>query len=158
MRSILRGIVFVMGIAAAQPHGETDRPAIDAVVVRFMEAWNQHDAHALAALFAEDADFTNVMGMHVTGQKAVEAHHAPLFTGPVFKNSHLACKLRSVRFLKPDIAMVDVDWDMTGAATLDGVVRPPRKGLIDLAMARDGGQWRIAVMHNSDFTAPAPGR
>jgi uncharacterized protein (TIGR02246 family) len=38
---------------------EADKSAIEALVTQFNEAWNRHDAHALAALFAEDADFTN---------------------------------------------------------------------------------------------------
>ena len=26
---------------------------------KFMDAWNRHDAHAFAAVFADDVDFTN---------------------------------------------------------------------------------------------------
>jgi uncharacterized protein (TIGR02246 family) len=64
--------------------------------------------HALAALFAEDADFTNVRGEHAGERKAIEDMHAPLFTGFVFKGSHLTGELHGVRFLKPDIAVADV--------------------------------------------------
>lgn len=128
---------------------------VESVVTQFMDAWNRHDAHALAALFLEDADFTNVLGQHVHGRKAVEAMHAPLFAGPVFQNSYLNCHLRGIRLLKPDLAMVDVDWEMTGAAAPDGTPRPRRKGLIDLAMVSTAGDWWIAVMHNSDFTPQA---
>ena len=33
------------------------------IVHGFAEAWNRRDAAALAALFAEDADFVNVVGL-----------------------------------------------------------------------------------------------
>jgi uncharacterized protein (TIGR02246 family) len=135
--------------------GETDQSAIEALIARFMGAWNQHDAHAFAALFAEDADFTNWRGAHARGRKAVEELHAPLFTSAVFKDSHQTCRLRNVRFLKPDVAIADVDWEMTGAVTPEGAVRPLRKGLLDWAMVKTNGRWQIAVMHNTDFSAQA---
>jgi uncharacterized protein (TIGR02246 family) len=40
-----------------QTKGETDQEAIVAVMDRFVDAWNRHDAEAFAAVFAEDADF-----------------------------------------------------------------------------------------------------
>jgi len=134
---------------------ETDQSAIEAVIVQFMDAWNQHNAHAFAALFAEDADFTNWRGTHARGRKAVEELHAPLFTGAVFKDSRQTCRLRSVRFLKPDIAIADIDWEMTGAGAAEGITRPPRKGLLDWALVKTNGRWLIAVMHNTDFSARA---
>lgn len=51
-------VLIAVGIAGAQEHNETDKRAIGVVVGRFMDTWNRHDTHALAALFSEDADFT----------------------------------------------------------------------------------------------------
>jgi uncharacterized protein (TIGR02246 family) len=136
---------------------EADKSTIEALVAKFNDAWNRHDAHALAALFAEDADFTNVRGDHADGRKAIEDMHAPLFAGFVFKDSHLTGELRSVRFLKPDIAVADVDWEMTGAGGPGGVVRPPRKGLLDCVLAGASGNWLIVVMHNTELNSqPVP--
>ena len=80
----LVGILIAMGVVGAQPENTTDKLSIEAVVTQFMDAWNQHDAHAFAALFAEDADFTNVRGTHAHGRKAVEQFHAPMFA-TIFK-------------------------------------------------------------------------
>jgi uncharacterized protein (TIGR02246 family) len=41
--------------------GRTEQ-AINAVLEKFMETWNAHDAKTYADLFAENADFTNVFG------------------------------------------------------------------------------------------------
>ena len=61
--------------------------------------------------------------------------------------------IRSIRFLRPDLASVDVDWQMTGAKTPDGAARPPRKGLLDWVMARQSDEsWLIQVMHNTELT------
>jgi hypothetical protein len=81
------GILIAMGVVGAQPENTTDKLSIEAVVAQFMDAWNHHDAHAFAALFTEDADFTNVRGTHAHGRKAVEEFHAPMFATS-FKGSH----------------------------------------------------------------------
>ena len=158
-RAIIVALIAV-GIVSAQEHHETDHQMIADVAGQFMETWNRHDAHAFAALFSEDADFTNVRGTHVRGRTSVEEFLAPLFAGDL-KGSHLTGRVRSIRFLKPDVAIADADWEMTGATMAGGLARPPHKGLLDLALIKTGGQWLIASMHNADIAdqaAPAPGK
>ena len=90
----------------------------------------------------------------------MEEFHAPIFA-TIFKGSHQNGQVRSVRFLKPDIAIADIDWEMTGAATPEGVARPPRKELLDWVLVKTDGHWLIAVMHNtglSEQTIPAQGK
>jgi uncharacterized protein (TIGR02246 family) len=137
----------------AAPEGHVrDRAAITRTVERFVDAWNQHDAHAFAAAFTEDADFTNVASTHAAGRANVEAFHAPMFAS-IFKDSHQTATVRSIRFLTPDLAAVDVDWQMTGAKFPNGLPRPLRKGLLNWVMARQSdGSWLIVVMHNTDLT------
>jgi uncharacterized protein (TIGR02246 family) len=72
----------------------------------------------------------------------------------VYSETHQTGKVRSVRFLKPDVAAVDVDWEMTGAKNQDGTVRPTRKGIHSLVMTKQGdGSWLIAIMHVHEFTS-----
>jgi len=152
-------VVIVSGtLASAMPQDsaadahEKDRAAIAQTVADFVSAWNTHDAHAFAATFTEDADFTNVAGTHAQGRASVEAFHAPLFA-TIFKDTHQTSTVRSIRFLRSDLASVDADWQMTGAKTPDGLARPPRKGLLDFVMARQGdGSWLIEVMHNTELS------
>ncbi|HLW80894.1 MAG TPA: SgcJ/EcaC family oxidoreductase [Candidatus Acidoferrales bacterium] len=91
-----------------------DRAAIEHTLERFLDAWNKHDAHAFAMTFTEDADFTNVAGVHAHGRANVETFHARVFA-TLFKDSHQTAQIRSIRFLTPHLATVDVDWQMTGA-------------------------------------------
>jgi uncharacterized protein (TIGR02246 family) len=136
---------------------EKARAAIAQTVEQFLKAWNIHDAHAFALTFTEDADFTNVAGVHAQGRSNVEAFHAPMFAGR-FKDTHQTARVRSIRFLRPDLAAVDVDWEMNGAKSADGSPRPDRKGLLNWVMAKQGdGSWLIQIMHNTDLTDfPAP--
>jgi uncharacterized protein (TIGR02246 family) len=141
--------------SSADAH-DKDRAAISQTLANFVNAWNLHDAHAFAMTFTEDADFTNVAGTHANGRANVEAFHAPIFAG-IFKDSHQTAAIRSIRFLRHDLAAVDVDWQMTGAKTSNGLARPPRKGLSNWVMVRQrDGSWLIQVMHNTELTSSAP--
>jgi uncharacterized protein (TIGR02246 family) len=127
---------------------DRDRVAIKRTVTSFVDAWNKHDAHAFALIFTEDADFTNVAGVHAHGRANVEAFHSPLFSG-----SHQTAAIRNIRFLTQDLAVVDVDWQMTGLRSTDGTPRPDRKGLLNWVMSKQGdGSWLIEVMHNTELT------
>lgn len=92
---------------------DKDRAAVARTVESFQEAWNKHDAHACVMTFTEDADVTNVLGVHVAGRANVEAFMAAMFAG-VFKDSRETQTIRSIRFLAPGLAAVDVDWEMAG--------------------------------------------
>ena len=134
------------------PDHAKDRAAIEQTVTRFMDAWNVHDAHAFAMTFTEDADFTNVVGTHARGRANVESFHARVFA-TVFKNSHQTGEIGSIRFLTPELAAVDVDWQMTGATFPNGSPMPNRKGLLNWVMAKQAdGSWLIEVMHNTEST------
>ncbi|MGH9711121.1 MAG: SgcJ/EcaC family oxidoreductase [Candidatus Acidiferrales bacterium] len=146
--------VFVTRCAMAFPQEDhaKDRAAIELTLQRSLNAWNTHDAHAFAMTFTEEADFTNVAGTHAHGRAKVEEFHAPIFAS-IFKESRLTAKIRSIRFLGPNLAVVDVDWEMTGAKKHDGTPIPYRRGLLDWVMARQSdGAWLIEVMHNTDLT------
>lgn len=90
------------------------RQEVDKLVDALFSAWNCHDAKAFAAPFAEDADFTNVFGMRAHGRSEIEGFHAPVF-GTMFAGSNLTSAGTNIRFVRPDIAAVDVRWEMTGA-------------------------------------------
>jgi hypothetical protein len=70
---------------SGQTKGETDQREIEGRML--VDAWNRHDAKAFAAVFAEDADFTNWRGTGVSGRSNIEEFHAPMFA-TIFKNSH----------------------------------------------------------------------
>jgi uncharacterized protein (TIGR02246 family) len=74
----------------------------------------------------------------------------------IFKNSHQSYTAITTRFIRPDVAAVDVRWEMTGATDAQGNPRPDRQGLLNFVMAKNTGEWQIVVMHNLDLTALSP--
>ncbi len=153
--SIAVAACTVLPASAQSPAASSDGEAIRTVVTRFTNAWNQHDAHAFSLVFAETADFTNVKGRGASGRASIEQFHAGPFQ-TFFKASRLTASLKTVRFIKPDVAAVDVLWEMTGATDPSGVPIPLRQGLANLVMTKQGESWSILVMHNMDLPVEAP--
>lgn len=132
--------------------GGQSEEGIRKVLADSVEAWNKHDARAFSMIFTEDADFTNVRGMSAHGRSEVEKFHAPLFATR-FKDTNLKMTKTKIRFIKPDVAAVDVWWEMIGAKGPDGQEIPLRNGLLNLIMTKQGDKWLIIVMHNMDLPA-----
>jgi uncharacterized protein (TIGR02246 family) len=151
---LLLGCAASQSIALEKPTpGAQDEEEIKKVLASFLEAWNKHDAKAFSMVFAEDADFTNVRGTSAHGRAEVEKFHAPLFATR-FKDTNQKMTKTRIRFIKPDVAAVDVWWEMTGAKGADGQDLALRKGLLNLIMTKDSSdKWLIAVMHNMDLPA-----
>jgi uncharacterized protein (TIGR02246 family) len=131
--------------------------AIRAVLAEFRAAWNVHDAGRLAAVFAEDAQYTSWRGNRAGGRVGVRAHHSAGFQG-MLKDSVLTIDGLRIREIRPDVASVDVWWSMTGARDTAGALRPPSRGLMALVLTREGeNPWRILVFHNREIPFDAPG-
>ena len=105
------------------------------------DAFNQHDAHALGGLFADEGDFTNMRGSSKHGRNDIEQNEGNLFAGGL-TNSHRTDTMKSIRFLTPEIAQLDADWEMTGTKSADGSDSPPRKGLLDWVVVKI--KWPVA--------------
>ena len=142
------GMMMAMPQAATGPIQDT----VEKAVQNYMDAWSTHNAHAVAMTYTEDCDFVNNFGTLTHGRAGMEATFGPFMTG-VYSETHQAGKIRTIRYIKPDVAAVDVDWEMTGAKNPDGTPRPTRKGLHSLIMTKQSdGSWLIAVMHVHEFT------
>lgn len=150
--AILLMVSFSFAARSAQKKENTDSDAaaVKQVVASYDDAFNQHDAHAIGALFAEEGDFTNMRGASKHGRKDIEQNYGNLFSGGL-KNSHRTDSVKSVRFLSPEIAQVDADWEMTGTKAADGSDNPTRKGYLDWVVTKVNGQWQIVIFHESEF-------
>ena len=108
---------------------------------------------SFAALYADDADFVNVIGSWWRGRAEIQKAHEAIHAARM-KNSHLVVDETAVRFLRPDVAIVRARWTLTGTVGPDGTPLPVRKGLLMHVMARTGKTWLIAASQNTD-TLPA---
>lgn len=124
----------------------------DEVAIRFlyqqlMDGWNKGTGEAFAAPFAEDGDLVGFDGTHLKGQKEIVSFHQQLFNSYV-KGSRLVGKVKKVRFLTSDVALMHVIGGTIMAGQTD--IDPERNSIqIIVAMKDNKGKWRLAAFQNT---------
>ena len=129
----------------ASQNSNKDEDAIRQVVQQVQDGWNAHDGKAFAAPFATDADYVVVNGMRATGREEIEKGHTAIFT-TIYKDSRNAATVKSIRFLRPDVAVVHVEWNLEFRAGGE-----TRKGhaMNTMVMTKENGKWSIAAFQNT---------
>ena len=115
-----------------------DEFAIRKWISDYTVAWNKHDARSLALLFREDADFVGGSGGVFRGRSQIERLMAEEFSAPL-KEWKLTNAIEDIRFLKPDIAIVNGTYEATGIGS--NAQSAPLKGLYTVIMGKERGQW-----------------
>ena len=113
---------------------EIDAAIRDVVQSRQQQAWNQHDAKAYAALFAENGDVVNVVGWWWRSRKEIENKLSDAFAF-AFRESTLTITEADVRFLTSEIAVAHTRWTMSGART-PPTIPEPRAGIQTLVLQK----------------------
>ncbi|HZC25176.1 MAG TPA: SgcJ/EcaC family oxidoreductase, partial [Candidatus Binatia bacterium] len=149
---------FVISALAAS----ADDAGVRNVVAGFATAWNNHDMDSFGKLFALDADFVNVTGILMKGRHEIQSHHAwshgtipestrvpqtrPKNYG-IFKNSAMKFDTIDVRFLRNDVALAHVDWQLSN----DARTSTPRRGVFLFVLNRGKEGWQIAAAQNTEI-------
>lgn len=143
--------------AAAQPASAAES-AIRAIVAAQVVAWNAGDGKAYARDVAPDASFTNLFGMVLYGAPAFEKRHADILA-TFYKGTTKSHVIRRIRFVTPDVAIVDIDNEVRGVTTMPGGIAVPKDGIIRTQLmevfVRHDGRWKIEAYHNVDVKPPA---
>jgi uncharacterized protein (TIGR02246 family) len=148
---VLAAVLFAM--VAANPQVSPDETPVRNIIQEEITAWNAGDAAAYSRHFAEDGTCTNIRGELFTGRQAFLQRHDYLFKGP-FRGSRLQQDVVSLKFVRPDVAVVEVLTSVTGIQKLSPGTKTDDKGRLRTrllqVMVKDGGEWKIAAYHNTD--------
>lgn len=151
LRLFVAAAFLLSSVAAFAQTPSPDEAAIRSIVQSETDAWNQGDAQAFAAHYAQNGDFTNVIGQQLYGREAFTAQHAKIFS-TIYKGSHTDFSASKITFLRPDVALVDIDGILTGALHLPPGVQPYPDGTVHVklleVMTKENGSWVIAAFHN----------
>lgn len=135
----------------------SDEARIRAIIASQVIAWNAGDAKAFSASFAEDGSFTNIRGTVAYGRRAFENRHAEIFQ-TIFKGSKLTMSPTRIRFVRPDVAIVDIDTELRDIAAAPPGVKVMADGRIRTrlqeVLVKNNGEWRIESYHNVDVKEP----
>ena len=152
-------VAFALGIAfpgaPCQTVGGTtaDTAAIRVAIDNWDRGWRVFDAHLATQDFAADADWTNAFGKSQKGQSAVEKYLAALFVTPEIRSRQSTPSSMTIRFVRPDVAVVASDRQTSGQKTASGDTYPTRKTHDLRVFVKEHGRWLITshqVMDEKD--------
>jgi len=118
----------------------------------FVTIWNAHDMGRLRDLYADDADFVNVIGMRWKGASEIADMHVLLHESRM-RQTTLLSEGMTVRVLAPSVAVVHDTWVLTGDPGAPGwKIGEQRRGILVHVLKLDGaGKWHIAASQNTDI-------
>jgi len=146
--AFLTGFLASLSVTAVDSQTTEDDAAVHNLAAGFSAARNAFDAKALANLYTEDAHYTRFDGQNVRGRAAIEKSWAEAFQQPGFKNTQSQREVTSVKFLRPDVAVVTVTGQLSGFAE----ARTPMDIYV---MTKAGSDWKIASHHLMRLVPPA---
>jgi uncharacterized protein (TIGR02246 family) len=149
-----RTLLSVPLLALAPPApgaAEDDRP--QALVDRFVRAWNAHDPTAMGELFTEEADFVNADGVWSQGRQWIRAQ---LERGHItrFKGTTLVETNTRLRMVKDNVAIMHFQWEMSGEVDAHGKPVAKRHGIMLIVAVQEVHGWRI--LSAQDTKVPPP--
>jgi uncharacterized protein (TIGR02246 family) len=137
---------------------EVGRTAVRDVLAGAVAALNRHDAKAFAAVFHTNAEF-HIGGATALGPRGIALAHRRFFEGggakpgvASFKGAVVTVGEPRIRFLRPDVATVDVRWAMAGALGPDGKDGGIQRGFALLVLTREKGTWGVATYRLGDVS------
>lgn len=146
----LLGLSYSTAGAVGQSARAEDEATIRAIIIRVQDGWNAGDSKAFAAPFAEDADYVVINGMQIKGRAVIDAGHRQIFD-TIYKGSHNTASIKSVRFIRDDVAVAHVAWHLKFR---EGDTPREGKAMCTMVMTKEKGQWSITAFQNTGI-APA---
>ena len=157
----MRGGVVVVALviacvarhASAQGAAAGEAP-IRAIVAAQAAAWDAGDGTAYAGDLAPEASFTNLFGMVMYGAPAFAERHRQILS-TFYKGTTKHHAIRRIRFVTPDVVIVDIDNEVRGVKAMPPGIAVPPDGVIRTqlmeVLVRRGGRWWVEAYHNVDL-------
>ncbi len=123
-----------------------DESAVRALVQKCIEGWNKGSGEAFAAQFAEDSDFIVANGMHIKGRRENASSHQQTFD-TFMKGTRLSIQIKSVRFLKPDVALMHTVSKVLKPGESDASPEPEFRQT--WTVSKRGKEWLIDAFQNT---------
>ena len=123
------------------PEGESVR----ALFHQWMDAWNQRQPEAFAALFAEDGSAVGFDGSQMIGRAEIEAQIRQIFAH--HQTARYVGLVREVRLLASNVALLRAVVGM--APPGQTALNPAVNAIQSLVAVKVSGEWRIALQQHT---------
>jgi uncharacterized protein (TIGR02246 family) len=135
-------LISLVSLSAVYADMKADETAIHKRFDEWVAAWNKHDPKLLASFWVENGDAINPQGRVAKGRAAVEQLFVDEHTGAGrMATSTYNGSISDIRFAGNNVAVIDVDAEVTGMKTADGSAAPPFKHHVTWVAVKKGGKW-----------------
>ena len=118
------------------------------VLGRLETAWNSADGAAFGAVYAEDAEFVTVRGVHLTGASAIAAGHARIFATIYAGSVNRMDLVRAEEIADGVVLAISVHTLDCPSGPLVGVHRAMSTSVL-ARPPRGGRSWQVVATHNT---------
>jgi len=155
MKKILLSLTTIILVATCSALGQTknsnnDQTQIEQAIENWNKAWQTKDSKLAAQDYSDDADWTNAFGMKKKGRAEIEKVLAEVFALPFVMAGESRTVEQSVRFLKPDVALVNTRVERLGQRVASGAELGTRQTSHLRVLVKSKGQWKITSHLISD--------
>ena len=123
----------------------TEATAIASLYQALLDCWNRRAADDYAARFTEECNLVGFDGSQIDGRSEVAAHLRQIFAN--HQTAAYVGKVREVRFLTPDVAILGAVAGMVPPGQTD--LNPAVNAVQTLVAMKREGAWRIELFHNT---------
>ena len=139
--------------------GPREEEAVKKVLRQWLESFEKRDAGLRNELLTEGTVFYNAFGVEREGKESVGAFWKELFATGAFDQSKLRITQEKIRFLRPDLAVVDRFEEVTGQRAIEtGQTLPPRRVHLTFILAKTGARWLVDYYRGGDLRDSATAR
>jgi uncharacterized protein (TIGR02246 family) len=131
---------------AMQADTVKDNQAIYQLIKDYENAWNRHDADALANCYHTDATWVNWFGAYSKDRADIKAHYQTVHSTYFKTSTYYTRAIEDLTFVKPDVAIVHVRTGLSGDTRYPGETFEFRRLIV---VTKRDGQWRILAGQNA---------
>lgn len=117
-------------------------------IEKFMAGWNDNDPVAHTAMFAQNSSFVDIDGNLLHGLNEITKHEAEARTDR-YHDSLVRTMNVSIRFIRSDVAIVHLSWEMIRTFSVDGSDALRLNGMFTFVMSTEADRWLIDAAHNT---------
>lgn len=156
--ALLTALLVMPGVYRASPAPQTEKPApggkrpfaareeekkaIGKTVAAFAAAFGKGDVEALVSLWTEDGEFVHESGKVYRGREAIRVLMKKAVVA--FKGYTQTLKMDSVRFIRPEVALVE---GTSASTSPEGVID---SGKYSAILVKDGDKWLFESIRDVD--------
>lgn len=118
---------------------------VAALYQQLLDSWNRRDAEGFATLFDDEGHSIGFDGSPMSGRAEIAATLGQIFADHV--TATYVAKIRAVRFLAPDVALLRAVVGMVPPGQSD--INPAVNALQTIVAVKHDDGWRIALLQNT---------